>query len=295
MAKKEKAEEIDHEALAEMSGENQIKQIRYTVPSLKFNGSTDAWSFLTIDDQKQFHAEEIQAPIEVTFLKLRRVLQAYEKAQGGGIRTYTNEHNARGDSLTLFERKAGDQKARMIDRGNIDELKSKYPNLRLKQNLYVLYKEKVVKIGIRGKSLGGLYDYLKDSFGKGEHMHQYTTKLESHEETNEGGLVYYVIDFIRGELGDMKVIAEKMQEVHDNLTAQDTNFKNSAQTEEEKAKEIGDAITADAPQQAPQLDTIDEETGEVIPNPATTPAASVTPAKSQGTDDGEINVKEIPF
>lgn len=281
--KKATKEEIDNEELARMSGESEVRQVRYVVPVLKFNGSTNAWTKLTQDKDNQFNSEELEAAPEVVFLKLRRTLQSYEKAEGGGIRTYSNEHNSRSDHLTLFERRPGTQKAKMIDQGSVDELRNRYPNLRLKQNVYVLYNDDVLKVGIRGKSLGSLFEYLQ-SFEKGEHMHQFITKLDSHEETNEGGLTYYVMDFVKGKPSDLTKVAEKIREVHKNLETQDKNFVNSSRTEEEKAKEVADAIHQDA---NPTLDTIDEATGEVIDKPKASPPTS--------KDDGEIDPKEIPF
>lgn len=243
---------IDLDKLAEMSGEASVRRFRYQVPVLKFNGSTGKFSLLTQDDSGKWKATPVKKEgIEVVVLKVRRVLASYEKLPDGtGLRTFTNEHNSWKDTLTVFEMRKGDTKPRMMDSGSSQDIRNKFPELRLRQSIYCLYKNDVVKLLVRGKSLSALFDYYKEFEAK-EHIFQFVSQLDIHSETNEGGLEYYVMDWKKGPKSDINVVAKNIQEVKTALDLQDKQYAEMSDgkpEEEVKVEKDVPEIDPDAPE-----------------------------------------------
>ncbi|MCK4307305.1 hypothetical protein KAW50_03645 [candidate division WOR-3 bacterium] len=223
---------VDLDELANLSGESTVKSFKYTVPLLKFNGNTGKFGLLTPDSEGNYVPKELGDKAHGVILKIRRVYSAYEKGGGDPIRMYTNEHNSRNDDLVLFEAR-GSTKSRLIDHGTGSALREKYSNLRLKQNLYFLFDGDVVKLRVGGKSLASLFEYYRD-FGTGEHIFQYETQITCHQETNEGGLSYYVMDFAKSKKTDIESISEKIKEVAMNIESADQSYGQQRKEPEEK-------------------------------------------------------------
>ena len=224
MVKKAKDKEVDLKELSDWSGESSVRRYRFVVPVLKFNGNTDKWALLIPDEEGNWVPEEIKGDIELIILKVRRTLASYEKLpDGSGLRMFTNEHNNWKDGLTVFEMKKGDTKPRMVDAGTVQDLRQRWPKLKLRQNLYCLFGDQIVKFPVRGKSLSNLFAYYQE-FKASEHIFQFWTKLGSHSETNEGGLTYYVIDWTRGNQADLPTVAERLKEVKESLELQDKQY-----------------------------------------------------------------------
>ena len=232
--KKKTNQEIDYKELSDWSGESSVRRFKFVVPVLKFNGNTGKFSLLIPDEIGNWVPQSLPDKIEITVLKVRRVLSSYQMLpEGMGIRTFTNEHNTWKDPLTVFDMKKGDKKPRMLDVGSLEQIKKNFPDLRLRQNLYCLLGEQVVKLSVRGKSLSALFNYYP-KFGASEHIFQFITTLSSHAETNEGGLTYYVLDWEKGSEADISLIAQKIKEVKDSLDIQDKQYAESRIPEELK-------------------------------------------------------------
>ena len=272
---------VNLDELAALSGETTVKQVKYVVPVLKFNGNTGEIAILKPDGQGNFTPEPKGTTVQGVILKIRRTFTAFEKIPGGSIRYFTNEHNSFKDKLTLFERSKDDRKPRMIQEGSIKEMRESYPNLRLRQNLYFLYNGEVVKLGVRGKSLSSLFDYYKE-FGPKEHLFQFVTKITSHQEEAEGGISYFVMDFERGSESDLPVVAEKIVEVAENLAAQDKAYQEMPVIEEAKEQIKDNGIPV-----------IEEERAEEQETPEQ-PKASKQVSTTDGEPD-EVKVEDIPF
>ena len=226
-AKKKINQEVDYKELAEMSGESSVRRFRFSVPILKFNGNSGKFTLLIPDDSGNWVPQDLPEKIEITVLKVRRVLSSYQRLpDGSGIRTFTNEHNTWKDPLTVFEKKKGDAKPRMLDAGSSDQVRKNFPELRLRQNLYCLLGEQVVKLSVKGKSLSALFDYYQ-KFSVSEHIFQYISNLSAHPETNEGGLTYYVLDWEKGSESDISLVAGKIKEIKEALDLQDQQYAES--------------------------------------------------------------------
>lgn len=251
-------QEVDLNNLANLSGENEMKQTKYTVPIVKFNGNTGEWNMLKAEKDSKTGKNYVPTPleenIEIVILKVRRMLKSYVKTEQGGINYYSNEHNSWKNTISLFERQPNAKKTKMLDVGTPKELKEKYSQtmkLKTRYNLYALFNDEIVKIGVSGKSLSAFIEYFNE-FEGGEHMFQYNTKIGKHSETNEGGLTYYVMDFIKGELSDINHVAEKIKEVAENLDAQDKSFAiKSAEVVNEEEKMINPQFPQDTQEPLP--------------------------------------------
>lgn len=201
----------DYNKLSDISGESMIKA-RNSVkfPFIKFNGSKNTFSLLSKTDNGT-ESTALDAPLKIVILKVRRIYSAFEKGPNNlSIRWYTNEHDKWSDQLTLFKKVKGQSKASVEFTGNLNELKDKYPKLRLNLILYVWFNDTINKISVKGKSLSGLFDYFS-SLEPNEHIFEHAINLSSHVETNEGGLTYYVLDFDYGDKSDMSVIEKAIE------------------------------------------------------------------------------------
>ena len=215
------------EELSNLSGESSLRQARYTVPILKFNGSKGDFTLLTQDKEGNFVPSEPTSETEGVILKVRRIYTGYQETPSGSLRWYTNEHNSNKDKLILFERPEKG-KSRLVAEGTLEEIRTKYPKIRLQQNLYFLLdNEKIVKLGVRGKSLGAFWQYIKEDFKEGEHIFQFLTKITCHQEENKGGISFYVLDFLKAEKNDIDIVGPKIREVASGLEKQDKSFSNS--------------------------------------------------------------------
>jgi len=152
------------------------------------------------------------------------------------ISTFSNEHNSWKDEIVLFEKRAGILRAKMIDQGPSYKLRERHQNLKLTQNLYLLLEDEVVKFPVKGKSLGALFEYYDSLSRKNEHIWQFVTKIQSHQET-KGAVDFYVMDFLKQEEADLNVVKEKIEEVADKLERQDKSFTSRPILEEEVEKE----------------------------------------------------------
>lgn len=269
MAKKD---EVSIQELSEWSGEQTVRRFKYVVPVLKFNGNTGKFTLLIPSESGDWVAEDIKkTELEFVVLKVRRVLSSYEKMpDGSGTRNFTNEHGSWKDKLTVFEMKKGDTKPRMIGGGTTEEVRNTFPNLRLRQNLYCLFNDQVVKLSARGKSLSSLFDYYQ-KFEATEHIFQFITQISSHTETNEGGLTYYVLDWEKGKESDLSVVAKNIKEVKESLELQDKQYAEMRDTPPEFK---GD--TEEKPEE--------EKPGEEKPE-----------EKKKEGDEEEVKVEDIPL
>jgi len=234
-------EQFNMDELSDLSGEASVKRSKYTVPILKFNGNKGQFTLLTQQADGKLLPEEKGNEVSGVILKIRRVFTAFEKVPGDTISSYSNEHNSYKDEIVLFERRKSNPKSSMVWEGNAKMIREFLPSIRLKQYLYFLYNDEVVKLGVKGKSLASLFAYYKD-FGPTEHLFQFVTNITCHQEESEGGLQYFVMDFKRGKESDLKIVSEKIREVAEALRLQDRSFQEYPKIEQEldRTKELED-------------------------------------------------------
>ena len=79
-------------------------------------------------------------PIEVTFLKFRRILKEWRREKRALV---TNEHNSKSDTVVLFGNDG-------VVRGKADELRLRFQGLKVQQVVYAIYKGELVRVLIKG-------------------------------------------------------------------------------------------------------------------------------------------------
>jgi len=198
------------EDLSKLSGEDTIKQIpKYILPIVRLNGKKGEF-YKYVRGEESGKSEEIRLgdKIQGTILKVRRMFVGFGKEYS----IFTNEHNTWKDRITLFERKEGN--VAMIDAGTRQELKDKYPELKMTQVIYFLLEpqKEIVKLLIKGKGLANLFEFWR-GFKKEEHIYDYVIEIGVKEESSPLG-EYFATTFYRVEgVEDEKFIAEKIKEV----------------------------------------------------------------------------------
>lgn len=228
--------------IANMTGESHYKKPKLLkLDSLKLNGETGRFKITRLTQPKgedgRYKVEEIESPVNVVFLKVRRRLI---EADRDGLAMQTAEHNTPNDTTMLFKRNEKSEK------GVARALREQYGNLRTEQIVYARYKGEVVRLHVKGASLGSdrkdptttdFYSYLQ-SFAEGDHWFTTMTRLAAVEEGDQKR--YWCIDFQRGEaLTDDQVeeVKKQLREVHENCTEFDDYYK--TETVEAVDKEAG--------------------------------------------------------
>lgn len=196
-------EEINIEELAELSGQKKSYPITtMKLPVINLNGKTGIFIRREINGDK---TEIEEKRLEVVILRVRRSLSDFNTG------LFTSEHDSPKSVAAIFER--GDKFTKFVEEDISETLKNKY-GLGTHQILYCLYKNELVKIDVKGGSLGvreeagGLYDYFRE-FGK-DYMFQYETFI-SPITRQAKAIEYFAMDFSKGEKIDQQrlILASK--------------------------------------------------------------------------------------
>lgn len=268
------------EDLSQMTGESNYKKAPIlSLNQIALNGKDGNFIKKLMLDEKdaegKYQKQDIGQELEVVFLKHRRRLFKFN-AQTRSLET--NEHSHKDDRVMLYGPN---------EKGIASELREKYPELRTQQIIYALIPKtgETVRILIKGASLGSdatadgvmkYYDYL-GSFGD-EHSYQYKTILKPIQENGKLG-PYWCISFVRGEKlteAQLEKVAEKIKEVHTEITKMDEYYKNKNASEIVK-----ETVSAGGTPQGVTIDNINDKAQpdlDTIEYP-----------------DEEINLEDIPF
>ena len=210
----------------------------YRANEVRLNGETGQFQYVDLLNRpKEGKAEtrDLGDSIRVCLLKVRRKLGYYDSRDKRMIQT--SEHNVKDDNVFLFGPN---------EKGRASDLREKYDKLRTIQVVYALLSNngvsepEVVKLIVKGASLGSdnkaetttdFYDYLQ-SFGEGEHAHEFITNLKSVKE--QGAKEYFCIDFKRGPKlpeDKLELSIEKIRDIHKMTTAQDRYYNVKSESE----------------------------------------------------------------
>ena len=196
-------------------------------------------------------------PIEVVFLKIRRVLNHYHP-DGGSMRT--SEHNHKNEKVILYGPGKGQQEV-----GIAADLREKYQDLSTQQLVYCYFpaQDSVVRLIVKGASLGSkketpgvkkFYEYLQ-TFENDDHFYQFNTVITPVGEDGPNGM-YFAMSFERGErLEDEKIttMIEYIKTIHGNMERQDQQLRERIAT-----KGITEPVAQDTPAE-PGVKYPDEE------------------------------------
>ena len=232
-----------------MSGEEHYARAPHLeLNRLRLNGKKGRFELIKLKEEKvrdertgkmRYPVEELGQQIDVIFLRIRRRVE--EKLEGKpGPNTprpaYSNEHNHKNETFALTTPYG-------TEYGTSNELRPRFPKLRTQQIVYAIYRNELVRLTVKGASLGSeakakdvmnFYTYI-DSFeknpnardGKKDHFYDFMTELHTVEEVSDLG-EYYAISFKRGHANTpvtMQQVAAAMRAVHEFVTESDDYYK----------------------------------------------------------------------
>ena len=253
---------MDKSKWAKMSGEDNIKSApKYIVPTIRLNGKEGSFIKAFVNEKGEFEKRELGFQLEGVFLKIRRSYFSFSKTN----RLFTNEHNSFKDHITLFEAKElkTGWKTSMIDSGDCKTIREKFPELKMMQSIYFLFGGEVVKLQVKGKGLGNLFNYWQE-FGADEHTFEVMTSLNSVKESNSLG-TFFAMTFEKARVLDdeeMELVGKKIEEVSETI------------------EKIENFYSSYKPTQ--------EATGDIEIKDEEIPVINVE-------EEGSIDVKDIPF
>ena len=244
------------EDLSKFSGEEYLARApQLATNQIRLDGKKGIFKYIDIlgglvpdetTGKRKYAQTTLGESVELVFLRIRRKLIEKMKGRPGDPNTpkpaSSNEHNHKTERVTLWT-PAG------TEYGTSDELRVKYPNLRTHQIMYALYNNELVRLTVKGASLGSegkadsvmdFYEYI-GSFkenpgardGKKDHFYDFKTILTAVEETSPMG-EYYAMSFKRGDANDdttMQNVAHLMKKVHEFTTQSDVFYKDKAGTQ----------------------------------------------------------------
>ena len=210
------------------TGEDQYRRTKFNVDEITFNGNKGIFYKRDAEAKKDEKTGKYPKtaitkegePLEVVFLKIRRVLNYYNPK--GGMRT--NEHNSKADKVVLYTPNGKEY-------GTAAEIRTKYPQLRTQQAVYCYLPatQEVARVVIKGSSLGSeykhpegvrkFYDYF-DAFKSDESTKEFLTILKPVTEPGPQG-DYHAITFVKGD----KLTPEVQEVVNAHVDAVDGKIK----------------------------------------------------------------------
>ncbi len=196
---------------------NYPKMIEAT--EVRLNGDEGVFEKTTKKGEEYVKEKLAVKTLRLIFLRKRRRLTEYGE---NGLVDISTEHGKPTDTIYLFKSK---------QRGVAKDIREKNPGLRTQEMYYSLLGGELVKVLIKGASLGStkkspdsvpLYDYLK-SFHSDEEPWMYETEIAPMKE-GKGTRTYYAMNFVRGkELTEKQLepVLSEMQRLNENFREMD--------------------------------------------------------------------------
>jgi hypothetical protein len=205
---------MDKKQIEKYSDVSSNRAPKLPLPEVRLDGKAGEFVFV---DEKDYSKSTIgKAPIKVNILKIRKRLFDFNSG------FTTNEHISSRDEIVLFKPKdINNRKLGVtIERGISSEIREKYKSLKTEQIVYSIYEGQLVRLIVKGGSLGtpndptasGFYDYLS-SFKDGSHAWEFETIITPVPKRN-GAVSYTAMSFARGDEltpEQLDLIGEKME------------------------------------------------------------------------------------
>lgn len=303
-------EEIDE--MSKSSGEQDVKVApKYPLASLKMNGNTGKFYKTVLEDgemvlnaENKAQLDEVDNPTGV-ILKPRKSF-AFDEAES---QLFTSEGGNKSDSIFSVFQKSPTQKGfstNLIFQGTPAQVKEKFPGIKMTQILYFLLDQtgEIVRLKVKGMSLGQIFDYWKEFPGANDHLFQYKTILKSKKDKNKYG-TFYVNTFTKGEqitdLSEVRVaideVKERVGEIEAFYAERDKEAKNYNEGKEFKPETDGDGeiVIEDKKtlkEKADEASAIVKETNKKIKTNSEGQKGMDLKGKP---DDKEIDTDDIPY
>lgn len=193
---------------------------KYVVPIIRHDGNSGNFRKIGYNEHGEQEETPLDKPIKLTILKKRRTLSSFTTLES----FFTNEYTTTNEAVSLF--KNVNKTITFEGRDLPASLREEYQALRTHEIIYALFEGEVVKMEVKGGSLGNYYDYQKSLSDDERHSFQVVTEISSSKTKNAAGFGYYALTFNAGEdVKDLDTVEEKMKEVDSALRKMDDYFK----------------------------------------------------------------------
>ncbi len=206
---------VNKDQLAEMMGEkNIVRPAQQQYPIIRLNGSKGVFVRLDVGKDGYEKPREIGQIVEGEIIAVRRQLSEYNK----NYTRSSNEFDELTDEIVIWERSKG-TKGQQIFKGNYQDARKQFQQIRSRYHLYTLIKGELVKVIVKGGGLGNLFEYFHDLKDANLHIFEVKTRIEPSQETGELGSYYATAFTNAGEVSEEHLgeVAVKLQAFHENL------------------------------------------------------------------------------
>lgn len=206
---------INKDQLAEMMGEkNIVRPAQQQYPIVRLNGNKGVFVRLDVGKDGYEKPKEIGQIVEGEIIAVRRQLSEYNK----NFTRSSNEFDELTDEVIIWERAKG-VKAAQVFKGNYQDARKQFQQIRSRYHLYTLIHGELVKVVVKGAGLGNLFEYFHDLKDGNLHIFEVTTRIEPAQETGELGSYYATAFTNAGAVSEERLgeVAVKLQAFHENL------------------------------------------------------------------------------
>lgn len=201
--------------LAEMMGEKNIVRSPIKKYSLvRLNGRTGKFVYVPLksDGNSYGQSEEIDG-ISGVIVAVRR--QLGEINNNNSI--ISTEYDDPNEIITVWDKNINSGKSIKVMTGNQDKIKEQIKTIKSYRCLYILTKNEIVRVQIKGFGLTHLFDYLNSISKEKLHLFEVKTKISSNKEESKMGEFYAVnFDMIDYKLSEeeFETVESEMKEFH---------------------------------------------------------------------------------
>lgn len=222
-------EEID--ALSDLSDDKNTRQApKFSLPSLKLNGKEGGYTRTVLTEDGELKTGEDGKAIQEEVKDPRGIILRIRKSfQYIGVeeQLFTNEGgNTLKSIFSVFQKRETKKgfSIQMAFQGTPAQIKEKFPEMKMVQIVYFLlntvsypkndkdavYGTDLVRLKVKGMSLGHIFDYFKE-FSSKEHIFQFETILGEENGKNQFGK-FKMATFKKGkEIADYSKVKESLE------------------------------------------------------------------------------------
>lgn len=241
-------------------------------PYLRLDGNMGVFTLTTRNGDKS-EKVEVGKQVDIIMLRVRRRLSDFNSGES------TTEHNHKGDNVVLFQTDSESGVTRKLDTGRAEEIRERHPELSTEQVIYGLYNSDLVRLIIKGGSLGSetksagaipFYEYL-NQFKGDDHVWMYHTTITPRKEINKKlRKEYYAMNFVRSEaIADVEIqqVSEWMKKLYDLIKEQDDYQGNTKATADPSKllEKKNEGVDEQPQEEIPTISLDDEIKPEDIP------------------------------
>jgi hypothetical protein len=201
---------------AEMNEGEHVRPAAILLPIISLDGNTGIFKRKNVGENGYEKAEEIGQTFSGVIIAIRMQLSEFGKK----VQRSSMEYDKSTDQVTIFERHGKGDKGKKTFSGYAMSAKNAYPELREQRWLYMIVQGALVKVQIKGGSMGYWFKFLQELSKKKLHTFQVVAKFDPNPEHNEelGKDYFAAVPQIMRELTDAE-LEEKIKPEFEALQA----------------------------------------------------------------------------